>query len=94
MAMGSACAHTPAGPQLRTVERADLQRHAVEWYEIATIPMSFQKGCVGVTATYTIRQDGDVDVVNAAERRGLGRRALPLWAATFAAFDACSPCAP
>jgi hypothetical protein len=54
--------------------------------------MSFQKGSVGVTATYTIRQDGDV--VNAAERRGLGRRALPLWAAAFAAFDACSPCAP
>jgi apolipoprotein D and lipocalin family protein len=70
-ALVAGCAHTPAGPPLRTVERVDLQRYAGKWYEIATIPMSFQKGCVGVTATYTIRQDGDVDVVNTCRKEQL-----------------------
>jgi apolipoprotein D and lipocalin family protein len=58
------CAHAPSGPPVRTVEHVDLQRYMGRWYEIATIPMSFQKGCVGVTADYALRQDGDVDVVN------------------------------
>ncbi len=65
------CAHTPSGPPLRTVERVDLQRYMGRWYEIATIPMSFQKGCVGVTATYTLRPDGDVDVVNTCRKETL-----------------------
>ena len=58
----SACAH--AGPPLRTVERVDLSRYLGTWYEIATIPAGFQKGCVAVTATYSLRPDGDIDVVN------------------------------
>jgi len=58
------CAHAPSGPPVRTVEHVDLQRYMGRWYEIATIPMSFQKGCVGVTADYALRKDGDVDVVN------------------------------
>ena len=60
----AACAHAPSGPPLRTVERVDLARYAGTWYEIATIPMSFQKGCVAVTATYRPLPDGDVEVVN------------------------------
>ena len=60
----SGCAHAPSGPPLRTVDRVDLQRYLGKWFEIATIPMSFQKGCVGVTATYTARPDGAIGVVN------------------------------
>jgi apolipoprotein D and lipocalin family protein len=67
----AACAHAPEGPPLRTVDRVDLQRYAGRWYEIATIPMSFQKGCVGVTATYTLRPDGDVAVVNTCRQETL-----------------------
>ncbi len=67
----AACAHAPAGPPLRTVERVDLQRYMGRWYEIATIPMSFQKGCVGVTANYSLRPDGDVDVVNTCRKETL-----------------------
>ena len=70
-ALLAGCAHAPAAPPLGTVERVDLQRYAGKWYEIATIPMSFQKGCVGVTATYTIREDGDVDVVNTCRKEQL-----------------------
>ncbi len=71
VALLAGCAHTPSGPPLRTVDRVDLTRYMGRWYEIATIPMSFQKGCVGVTATYTLRADGDVDVVNTCRKETL-----------------------
>jgi len=49
---------------LQTVPYVDLQRYLGTWYEIATIPASFQKNCVAVTATYTPRSDGAIGVVN------------------------------
>jgi apolipoprotein D and lipocalin family protein len=71
VALLAGCAHAPVGPPLRTVDKVDLTRYAGKWFEIATIPMSFQKGCTGVTATYTIRPDGDVDVVNTCRKETL-----------------------
>lgn len=71
VALLAGCAHAPSAPPLRTVDRVDLSRYVGRWYEIATIPMSFQKGCVGVTATYTLRADGDVDVVNTCRKETL-----------------------
>src|SRR5512137_2339735 len=70
-ALVAGCAHAPAGPPLRTVDRVDLGRYMGRWYEIATIPMSFQAGCVGVTAQYTLREDGDVDVLNTCRKERL-----------------------
>jgi len=49
---------------LEVVPFVDLQRYLGTWYEIATIPQRFQKGCVGVTAEYRMRPDGDIDVLN------------------------------
>jgi apolipoprotein D and lipocalin family protein len=46
------------------VSSVDLTRYAGTWYEIAHYPHRFQKGCVATTATYTLRSDGDVDVLN------------------------------
>jgi len=34
------------------------------WYEIASFPQSFQRGCTATTATYTIRPDDQIDVLN------------------------------
>jgi apolipoprotein D and lipocalin family protein len=51
-------------PPLQTVAHVDLSRYAGTWYEIASFPQSFQRGCTGTTATYTLRADGDVDVLN------------------------------
>ncbi|CAG0979429.1 Outer membrane lipoprotein Blc [Anaerolineae bacterium] len=51
-------------PPLETVEHVDLAKYVGTWYEIAAFPQSFQKGCVATTATYTIRADGDIDVLN------------------------------
>lgn len=58
------CAHGPTRLPLRTVDRVDVARYMGTWYEIAAIPQSFQRGCVATTATYTLRPDGEVDVLN------------------------------
>jgi apolipoprotein D and lipocalin family protein len=48
-----------------TVPSVDLVRYAGTYYEIARFPNRFQKQCQGdVTARYTLRTDGRVDVVN------------------------------
>jgi apolipoprotein D and lipocalin family protein len=51
-------------PPLQTVPHVDLDRYMGKWYEIASFPQRFQKGCVASVATYTLRKDGDVDVLN------------------------------
>jgi apolipoprotein D and lipocalin family protein len=53
---------------LEVVPHVDIQRYLGTWYEIATIPQRFQKGCVGVTAEYRLRKDGDIDIVNTCRR--------------------------
>lgn len=50
--------------ELRTVPSVDLQRYMGTWYEIASYPQPFQKGCTATTATYSLRPDGEVDVLN------------------------------
>jgi apolipoprotein D and lipocalin family protein len=51
--------------ELEVVDTVDLSRYAGRWYEIARLPNRFQKKCVdSVSATYTLRSDGKVDVVN------------------------------
>lgn len=51
--------------ELEVVGSVDLSRYAGRWYEIARLPNRFEKKCAdSVTATYTLRSDGKVDVVN------------------------------
>jgi apolipoprotein D and lipocalin family protein len=50
---------------LRVVPSIDPERYAGTWYEVARLPNRFQKKCAGdVAATYTLRSDGGLDVVN------------------------------
>ncbi len=50
---------------LTTVGHVDLNRYVGRWYEIARYPNRFQKKCTGeVTATYTERPDGKIEVLN------------------------------
>jgi apolipoprotein D and lipocalin family protein len=53
----------PSSP-LETVSHVDLNRYMGVWYEIARYPNSFQKGCVGSKATYTLLDNGKVSVLN------------------------------
>ena len=47
-----------------TVKELDLNRYLGKWYEIARFPHSFEKDLVGVTATYSLRDDGKIKVLN------------------------------
>ena len=42
----------------------DIQRYLGRWFEIARYEQSFQKGCAGVIADYSLREDGGIEVVN------------------------------
>ena len=72
----------PAAPQssprepapLRTVSHVDLARYTGTWYEIASYPQRFQKGCTATTAVYTLREDGTIEVVNRCNRDSLDGR--------------------
>lgn len=62
-----------AAAPLATIPALDLQRYLGTWYEIAKFPNRFQKKCVaGTTATYTLREDGRVGVVNRCRTRDGG----------------------
>jgi apolipoprotein D and lipocalin family protein len=63
----TSCAHNPL---LNVVPNVDLNRYTGVWYEIASYPTSFQKGCVGTKATYSLRDDGDIDVLNQCYKKG------------------------
>lgn len=58
-------------PALQTVARVDLARYLGTWHEIASFPQRFQRGCTGTTATYTLRADGEIDVLNRCRKGSL-----------------------
>lgn len=60
----SACTFTEQVRPLATVKEVDLQKYLGTWYEIARYEHFFQKGCSDVNATYTLQQNGDIDVLN------------------------------
>jgi apolipoprotein D and lipocalin family protein len=47
-----------------TVKKLDLDRYLGTWYEIARYPHSFEKDLVGVTATYSLKPNGKIKVIN------------------------------
>lgn len=49
----------------------NLARYLGKWYEIARFPNRFEKGCVGVTAEYSMRDDGKVRVLNTCRQGAL-----------------------
>ena len=51
--------------KLEVVPTVDLTRYVGRWYEISRLPNSFQKKCADtVTADYTMRADGKIEVLN------------------------------
>lgn len=61
--LGGCVGMQPRG-ELPTVASIDLTRYAGTWYEIARLPMWFQRHCVDSRAVYTVRSDGRVGVHN------------------------------
>ena len=58
-------------PPLRVAGEVDYTRYAGRWYEIARLPNRFEDDCVGnITATYSLRADGRLDVTNRCLQAG------------------------
>ena len=61
---------SPSAPPLRSIESLDVPRYMGRWYEIAKFPNWFQRQCVAATvATYSLRPDGQVQVLNECRRQ-------------------------
>jgi apolipoprotein D and lipocalin family protein len=50
-----------------TVGEVDLQRYQGTWYELARLPMFFQRDCLRSEAHYQLQADGSVAVTNRCE---------------------------
>jgi len=64
-------AATAMASDLKTVDKVDLDRYVGLWYEIASYPSWFQRGCTGTTAEYKWRDDGLIEVVNSCRKGSL-----------------------
>lgn len=60
----TACAGMERNTALPVVPSVDLARYTGTWYEIARLPMWFQRHCVDSKAIYTSRSDGKIGVHN------------------------------
>lgn len=56
------CTGIPDG--LKAVEDFNINRYTGTWYEIARLDNRFEKGLEKIAATYQLRDDGGVDVIN------------------------------
>ena len=56
------CTSVPEG--IKPVSGFDLQRYLGTWYEIARLDHPFERGLNNITAEYSLRDDGGVNVLN------------------------------
>ena len=50
--------------ELVTVKEVDIDKYLGTWYEIARLPNSFEKDMKCVTATYSMKDNGKIKVLN------------------------------
>jgi len=58
----SACMGVP--DDIQVVKSVDANQYLGTWYEIARLDHSFERGLEKVTATYSLREDGGIKVIN------------------------------
>lgn len=49
---------------LQVVKKVELEKYSGTWYEIARFPSSFESSLKCVTATYTLKENGKIEVWN------------------------------
>ena len=66
----AACMSMPRGnPQVPEPQKpVETSRYLGRWYELARYENSFEKGCEGVTADYSLRPDGNIRVLNTCRK--------------------------
>lgn len=66
LALLAGCTGIPEGVEV--VQDFELDRYLGTWYEVARFDHPFERWLSEVTASYSLRDDGGVDVVNAGYR--------------------------
>ncbi|QLE86669.1 lipocalin [Shewanella sp. Scap07] len=62
MLLLSGCTSLP--DDITPVDNFELSKYLGTWYEVARLDHSFERGMSAVTATYSMREDGGVKVLN------------------------------
>ena len=78
-ALVTACAGPAAFDPLKAppaVARVELDRYQGTWYEIARLPMWFQRSCLRSQATYGLLETGEVSVLNECDTAGCGKESV------------------
>jgi len=70
MLMGS-CKSQNSMIDKTVVKEFDINQYLGTWYEIARFDHRFERGLVGVTANYSIRNDGKIKVINSGFKQTL-----------------------
>ncbi len=58
----SGCSGIPDG--IEPIKGFEVSRYLGKWYEIARLDHSFERGLSNVSAEYSLRDDGDIRVIN------------------------------
>ncbi len=58
----TSCTGIPDG--VTVVDNFEMNRYLGTWYEIARLDHSFERGLSNISATYTLRNDGGINVAN------------------------------
>ena len=58
----SGCSGIPDG--IEPVANFEVKRYLGKWYEIARLDHSFERGLSNITAEYSVREDGNLRVLN------------------------------
>ena len=70
LALLAGCGQVPDG--VEAVGGFDAERYLGRWYEIARLDHRFERGLDSISATYTARDDGGIDVLNRGYDRAAG----------------------
>lgn len=61
---------------LPTVQKVDVKRYMGKWYEIASFPQRFQRGCSCTVAEYSLNENGTVKVDNSCTAYGKKKQSI------------------
>ena len=82
-ALGLAGCSVSAPRGVEVVTPFEIDRYLGTWYEIARLDHSFERGLDNVKAEYSLRPDGNVEVVNSGYDQNTGKRKEAVGVAKF-----------
>ena len=69
--------------ELETVTYVDINKYSGKWFEIASFPQIFQKGCHCTTAEYTMTNKGYIEVFNQCNRDSINGKTTSIKGKAF-----------